>query len=144
MKKIFLAIMISAFTLNAFATDPVDAKVLESFKKAFKDAENVSWSTSEYTYEVRFEQNKVTAKITYDKNGNIIKTLRYYGEDKLPLMVLTKVKNKYADKKIFGVVEVSSDEGTFYHLTLEDAKNWMQIKADGYGYMTVEKKFKKA
>ena len=144
MKKIFLAAFISACTLTVFASDPVDAKVLEAFNKAFKNAQNVSWSTSEYTYEVRFDQNKVTAKITYDKAGNILRTLRYYTEEKLPLMVITKVKEKYNDKKIFGVVEVSSQDGTFYHITLEDAKNWTMIKADSYGYLTVEKKFKKA
>ena len=144
MKKILLAITISAFTLTAFASDPVDEKVLESFNKAFKDAENVSWSTSEYTYEVRFDQNKVTAKITYDKAGNILRTLRYYTEEKLPLMVITKVKDKYNDKKIFGVVEISSEEGTFYHITLEGAKTWTMLKADSYGNLSVEKKFKKA
>ena len=144
MKKIFLAALISVCTLNVFASDPVDAKVLEAFNKAFKNVENVSWSTSEYTYEVRFEQDKVTAKITYDKNGEIIRTLRYYTEDKLPLIVLTKVKNKYSDKKIFGVVEIASEEGTYYHITLEDAKSWMQIKSDSFGTSSVEAKFKKA
>jgi hypothetical protein len=144
MKKIFLVALISACTLHVFASDPVDAKVLESFNKTFKNVENVSWSTSEYTYEVRFDQDKVSAKITYDKNGNIVRTMRYYTEEKLPLMVLTKVKNKYSDKKIFGVVELSSDEGTFYHITLEDANNWLNVKADSYGSTSVESKFKKA
>src|SRR4029079_12917885 len=99
MKKIFLAAFISACTLTVFASDPVDAKVLDAFNKAFKNAENVSWSTSENTYEVRFDQNKVTAKITYDKEGNIIRTMRYYGEDQLPLLIMNRVKNKYSDKK---------------------------------------------
>jgi hypothetical protein len=144
MKKIFLAALITVCTMTAFASDPVDAKVLESFNKTFKNVTNVSWSTSEYTYEVRFEQNKVTAKITYDRSGNIIKTMRYYTEEKLPLIVLTKVKNKYTDKKIFGVVEESSEDGTYYHITLEDAKNWLNVKVDSYGSMSVESKFKKA
>jgi hypothetical protein len=144
MKKIFLAAFISACTLTVFASDPVDAKVLEAFNKAFKNAQNVSWSTSEYTYEVRFDQDKVTAKITYDKSGNIIRTMRYYGEEQLPLLIMNKVKNKYTDKKIFGVVEVASEDGTYYHITLEGAKTWMNIKADSYGSITVESKFKKA
>ena len=144
MKKFFLAMIISACTLTVFASDPVDAKVLEAFAKTFKDAQNVTWSTSELTYEVRFDQNKVSARITYDKQGNIIKTMRYYTEEQLPLIVLTKVKNKYSDKKIYGVVEVSSDEGTYFHITLEDAKNWLNIKSDSYGSTVVESKFKKA
>jgi|SRR4051812_26289145 hypothetical protein len=144
MKKILLAVMILASTLRVFASDPVDAKVLDAFNKAFKNAENVTWSTSEYTYEVRFDQNTVTSRITYDKAGNIIRTMRYYTEEQLPLLIVTKVKNKYADKKIYGVVEVSSEDGTFYHVTLEDAKSWLNIKADAYGSISVVSKFKKA
>jgi hypothetical protein len=144
MKKILLAAMILACTLRVFASDPVDAKVLDEFNKTFKNAENVTWSTSEYTYEVRFNQNSVTSRITYDKSGNIIRTMRYYTEEQLPLLIVTKVKNKYSDKKIYGVVEVSSEDGTYYHITLEDAKSWLNIKADTFGSISVESKFKKA
>ena len=145
MKKILFAAVVSLFTLHLFAADPgIDEKVLNAFNKTFKNAENVSWSTSKYTYEVRFVQNQITAKITYDREGNILRSLRYYGEDQLPILVLTKVKNRFTDKRIYGVVEESSEEGTYYHITLEDEKNWLDVKSDNYGSITIEKKFRKA
>ncbi|MFL5774528.1 MAG: PepSY-like domain-containing protein [Flavisolibacter sp.] len=145
MKKILFAAIVSVCTLNLFAADPgVNEKVLSAFNNTFKNAENVSWSTSKYTYEVRFQQNLITAKITYDKEGNILRTLRYYNEDQLPILVLTKVKNRFSDKRVYGVVEESSEEGTYYHITLEDEKNWFEIKSDNYGSLTLEKKFRKA
>lgn len=59
-------------------------------------------------------------------------------------MVLSKVKAKYPEHKIFGVVEESSDDGISYHITLEDEKNWIDITSDPLGSITVNKKFKKA
>jgi len=145
MKKIIVAAFLTLGSLNLFAAGPgVDEKVLEVFNKTFKNATNVTWSTMDHAYEVRFEQNQITAKITYDKNGVILKTLRYYNEEQLPILVLTNVKNRFSDKKIYGVVEESSEAGTYYHITLEDAKSWIDVKADAYGTVMVEKKFRKA
>jgi hypothetical protein len=145
MKKIILAALVTLGSLNLFAAGPgVDEKVLEAFNKTFKNATNVSWTTLDQAYQVRFEQNQITSKITYDMNGIIIRTLRYYGEEQLPILVLTNVKNRFTDKKIYGVVEESSQSGTYYHITLEGPKNWLDVKADAYGTVTVEKKFRKA
>lgn len=143
MKKIFLAALSFAIGFTAMATDP-NEKVLEAFKKTFQNAEEVAWTENPNSYEVKFKQNEILSKVTYDKEGNIIRTLRYYHEQQLPLLVLSKVKSKFSDKKIFGVTEEASQEGTFYHITLEDEKNWVQITADIYGAIKVDKKFKKA
>ena len=143
MKKIFLAALVFVFGFSAMATDP-NEKVLEAFKKTFKNVEEVAWTENHNSYEVKLKQNEILAKVTYDKEGNILRTLRYYYEDQLPLLVLSKVKSKFSDKKIFGVTEEASQEGTFYHITLEDEKNWVQITSDIYGGIKVDKKFKKA
>jgi hypothetical protein len=147
MKKIlFAAVLVIGSALRSLAAeDPgVNEKVLEAFNKTFQNVKDVSWIENESSYEVRFKQDEITSKITYDKQGNIVSTLRYYYEDKLPIMILTRVKQKYSDKKIFGVVEESSDQGTFYHITLEDEKTWVNLNADSYGNLSVEKKFRKA
>lgn len=143
MKKILLVTMMFALTLTAMATDP-NEKVLDAFKKTFPHVEDVAWTESPNSYEVKFKQNEILAKVTYDKEGNIIKTLRYYHEQQLPILVMSKVKARFNDKRIHGVTEESSEEGTFYHIVLEDEKNWVQITADTYGAIKVDKKFKKA
>lgn len=145
MKKILFVAIVLFSSLNLFAADPgVDEKVLKAFENTFKNAQNVSWSTSRFTYEVRFQQNQITARITYDKDGNLLKTLRYYNEDQLPILVLTNVKKRFTNKKIYGVVEESSNEGTYYHITLEDEKHWLDVVSDTYGSISITKKFKKA
>ena len=144
MKKILLsAAIVLSFSFTAMADDP-SQKVLDAFNKTFPHVKDVAWTESEQSYEVKFKQNEVLSKVTYDRDGNIVKTLRYYYEQNLPLLVLSKVKNKFSDKKIYGVTEESSDEGTFYHIILEDEKHWINITADSYGGIKVDKKFNKA
>lgn len=143
MKKILLAAFVIALSFRAMAEDP-NEKVLEAFNKTFPHVKDVAWTEEEHTYEVKFLQNEILSRVTYDKEGNIIRTVRYYHEQELPILVLARVKSKFTDKKIYGVTEESSDEGTFYHIVLEDEKHWVNITADSYGNLKVDKKFNKA
>jgi hypothetical protein len=145
MKKIIFAAIISLFAFQVFAADPlVNEKVLTAFNKTFQRATDIRWSELPEAYEVSFKQDEIFTRVTYDKQGNIERTLRAYYEEQLPIMVLSKVKARFAGKKIFGVIEESSQDGTYYHITLEDEKHWFNIKADSMGTLTVEKKFRKA
>jgi hypothetical protein len=144
MKKCLLAAIMFAFSFSAMAADDPNAKVLSAFNKTFPNVKEVVWAEADNSYEVKFKQDEILSKVTYDKEGNILKTLRYYYEQQLPVLISTKIKSKYKDKKIFGVTEESSEEGTFYHVILEDAKHWINITVDSYGSITVDNKFKKA
>lgn len=144
MKKIMLFVAIAfAFSFKAMADDP-SQKVLDAFHKTFPNVKDVAWTENQHSYEVKFKQNEILSKVTYDLDGNIVNTLRYYYEQNLPLLVLSKVKSKFNGKKIFGVTEESSDNGTFYHIILEDEKHWVNITADSYGSIRVDKKYNKA
>lgn len=146
MKKIILSITAALFSLFTFATDPlaVNEKVLTAFNKSFKDAKEVVWSEYENFYEVKFTHNTVQAMISYDQEGNILKSRRYYFEDMLPLLIKGKINKRYSDKKIYGVTELASDAEVAYYIILEDEKTWLTIKSDSYGNMTTYQKFKKA
>lgn len=143
MKQLLFAAMILCCSFTVLADTPND-KVLAAFSSAFPNVENVKWHESGDIYDVNFKQGDITSRITYDKDGNILKTLRYYHQEQLPIMIMSKVKAKFPGKDIYGVVEESSDDGILYHVTLEDEKTWTDITADSYGSITVNKKFKKA
>jgi len=145
MKKIILIAAILGSSFRLLAADPtVNEKVLNAFNKLFKNVQDLNWTETEASYEANFKQNEITSRVIYDKEGNIIQTFRYYHEEQLPIMLLAKLKNKFTDKKVYGVTEICTEEGIYYYITMEDEKNWIQVRADGYGSMTVEKKFKKA
>jgi len=148
MKKLLLSVTAAIFSLAVFAASPtaVTEKVLKAFNASFKDAKQVVWEENPTAneFEVKFVHNDIKSRITYDAEGNILKAIRYYSETELPLLIQGKLKQKFAGKKVFGVTEVASQDQVNYHIVLEDAKYWTIVTCDSHGYMTVDKKYKKA
>ena len=144
MKQILTAAAAVIFTFSSFAKDPgVNEKVLAAFNQTFTDAKEVVWTEANNAFEASFKQHQIQMRVYYDRDGEIVRTLRYYGEEHLPLMVLSKIKTKYSDKKIFGVTEEASQDGIIFHVVLEDEKSWLHINSDVYGSISQTKKMKK-
>lgn len=144
MKKLLVAIDILASTALYAASPSIDEKIEKSFKNAFPKAEKVSWYENETYYEVLFVNEMVKCRMWYNKEGNVVKTERYYTEDGLCPFILAKVKNKFNGKTVFGVTEVNNEEGINYYIVLEDDKKWYHITSDGSGNIYMRKKYNKA
>jgi hypothetical protein len=140
---LILACLLSV-SAGVFAKDIISEKLLKSFKQAFPNAQQVKWLEQSDKYTVNFTENGILTKIDYDKDGNFIGSLRYYTEKNLPVSILVKLQKKYADKKIFGVTEVTNESGVEYYIKLEDDKNWITVKSNNEGSMQVVEKYKKA
>ncbi len=142
MKKLITVLgcflLISA-TVNATPNE----KVLLAFKQAFPIVQNVQWYEDANECLAYFNEGGVTSKVTFDKEGNFVKSLRYYDEKNLPLNILFTLKKKYADKKIFGVTEAATAEGVLFYIKLTDDKNWYTVKADSNASLEVVEKYKK-
>jgi len=104
----------------------------------------VRWLESADRYTVNFKENGILTKIDYDKDGNFISSLRYYSEKNLPINILCRLQKKYADKKVFGVTEMTSEGGVEYYIKLEDDENWTTVKSNAEGSLQVVEKYKKA
>jgi hypothetical protein len=143
MKKVFVIVTVFlVFGCGVFAN--VDAKILSSFSKSFPSAENIKWSQDVKGYFVSFIQHSIRCSACYDANGKFTYALRYYYEENLPVSVLMTVREKYLDKKIFAVTELSTIENVEYHIKLEDSKNWYGIKVNSWGDITIEEHFKRS
>ena len=145
MKKIFFIAAASfLFASSSFAADP-NEKVLEAFHKTFKQVKDVTWQDlAENRYEANFNQNNITYRVMYDQEGNVVKSIRYYYGQTLPIFIQARLAKKYEGKKVFGVTEVSTESDIEYHIILEDASTWTHVQSDAYGNMFTEKKLKKA
>ena len=145
-KTLFTLVCFMTLTAGAFATDgfTISEKMLNSFKKTFPDAQQVKWLEQADRYTVNFSENGVLTKIDYDKEGNFISSLRYYKEKNLPINILCRLQKKYADKKVFGVTEMTTDAAVEYYIKLEDDENWITVKSNADGNMQVIEKYKKA
>ena len=145
MKKliVFLSLLVA---LEAAATAPpeINEKVLKAFKETFAKATDVVWHEMKNSYLASFKQSEITTRATYDTEGNLLRTTRYYSEENLPVHILTRLKKKYSDKSIYGVTEMTQGDEVAYFVTLQDAKNWYMVKADNWGGLELTKKYRKA
>lgn len=144
MKKVLIAAALLVSIVSYATPTEINEKVLKAFKETFANAKDVLWDEFDDYYAVKFKDTEIDTRIKYDKEGNILQTTRYYFEQQLPPFIYAKVKKRYADKKIFGVTEVRSDNELDYYIVLEDDKNWTTIKSDAFGTFQLHEKFKKA
>lgn len=145
MKKIIVFVCLFA-TLGAAASAPpeVNEKVLKAFEATFVKAKDVVWHEMANSYEAYFKQSEIATRASYDMDGNLLRTTRYYGEENLPINVLTKIKKKFVGKSIYGVTESATEEEVTYHVVLQDEKNWYIIQSDSWGSLELSKKYRKA
>ena len=145
-KSLLVTVCLLSLSAGVFANEnfAISDKLLQAFKQTFPDAQQVKWAEQEDKYMVNFKQNDILTKVEYDKEGNFLNSLRYYGEKNLPVNILCRLQKKYADKKVFGVTEVTSDASVEYYIKLEDENNWYTVRSNGDGYMQVIEKYKKA
>ncbi len=145
MKKILALCLAAILTTASVSAAPVAEKVLKVFTTSFPEVQETTWYNYDTYYAVYFTNSDGSkCRIEYDPEGNILSTTRYYTEESLSPFIRAKVNQKFPGKQIFGVTEVSSGEELAYHIVLEDAKNWYNIKSDPVGSISIEKKMKKA
>lgn len=144
MKKIILSF---AMLLAAGATAVMAAprpepgqRVLESFKKEFATAENVSWNRLENFEKATFQIGGSWVVAYFSENGQLEGCARDIFYNQLPLAVMTAVDKKYADAAIINVREITNAEGTNYLVTLEKKERRYRVKVNAAGIITdVEK-----
>jgi hypothetical protein len=144
MKKIiFIAAAALLFASVSFAAAPTQ-KVLDAFHKTFQQVKDVNWQDVDNRFEANFSQNDITFRVMYDQEGNVVKSIRYYFAQTLPIFIQAKLAKKYDGKKVFGVTEITTESDVLYYIILEDAKTWTHVQSDAFGNMFTEKKLKKA
>ena len=143
MKKTLITLSALLMMAATFAAAP-NEKVLKIFNATFTSPQDVSWYDHEDYYDVSFLQSGIRSSVKYDKEGNFLSSIRYYGEQNLPINIVCQLKKKYANKKIFGVTEMTNSEEVNYYVKLEDDKTWVTIKVSGNGQMTAIEKYRKA
>ena len=75
----------------------------------------------------------VNTKKVLDEDGNIRYTIRNYSEELLPPFIANKIHKKFPGKNVWGVTEVSSEEGIHYKVFLQDDKKWYHVSANSNG-----------
>jgi hypothetical protein len=144
-KLLTIACLAGILSVSVFSVQAeISQKALQSFRSVFAEATQVKWTEYPDYYFVSFKQNDMLVKASYDKEGTLLGTTRYYKELRLPLNILYKIKKAYPSKTIDIVTEISNTDGIVYFIQLKDDKGWTIIQADQSGNLEVSDKFKKA
>lgn len=147
MKRIILFAVL-LMTIGASAGTPrilpENEKVATTFARIFKDAGNVRWSRSGNFYDAFFSVASVKIRARLDKNGKLVRIIRYYKEDNLPVNILCSIKKDYPDKEVWGVIEETRASNVDYRIVLRDEKNYIHIGADSQGEITVLAKYNRS
>ena len=143
-KLIIFTCLFAALNVTASTPPEVSEKVLKAFSETFMKATDIVWHEVQNFYEASFIQSEIISRAIYDQDGNLVRTTRYYSQENLPINILTKLQKRFAGKSVYGITELSTDDEVSYHITMQDEKNWYIIKADNWGGLELEKKYKKA
>jgi hypothetical protein len=133
MKKIILTLAVVAITLGstAFAGEiKVDKRIQRAFEKDFAGAVGVKWSTFEDYIKVDFSLNDVPIMACYNAEGEKLAVIRNIQFSILPLVLQFDQKKHFRDYWISQLFELVNEEGTHYHLTVENAKEKIQLVSD--------------
>jgi hypothetical protein len=148
MKKLLVLSAVIALSFQSFAYDPVNEKLIKSFKSTFPNAAHVTWQELPKSYVVTFKEDNILERAYYDREGNITQLIRYYREAQLPFAIQHTIKKQYSGKIIYGIVEVTAvaaDKSTeiSYYVKLEDGRNWITVKVNGNGNSSVTQRLRK-
>lgn len=144
MKKVlYLAVLLISLSATATTPPEISEKVIKAFNETFTEAENVSWQELDNSCQADFKVSEMRVRATYDNDGNLLKTTKYYGEKDLPSNIIAKLKIKYAGKQISGVTEIVTESDIAYHIVLKDEKNWYWVESTPYGSLTLTQKLKR-
>ena len=147
MKKIFLSLAaVALMGISAFANgndEIVSQKTLAAFKSDFSNATHTTWEQKDGFIKATFSFNGQVLFAYYDNDGQLKAVVRNIVSDKLPLNLLTSLKNDYSDYWITDLFEISADNETTYYVTVENAGKKVVLKSDGSAYWNVFSKEKK-
>lgn len=147
MKTLFIALTIiaSLVTKTSFAgEEKISPQVLKSFKTTFENAREVDWSESASLYKVHFEFSGQYITAFYEKEGNLLAVTRNITATQLPVTLQAAFNKDYEQYWITDLFEVSTDGGTEYYLTVENADSKLVLKASNNINWSVYKKGSKA
>ena len=135
MKKKLLILgsgLILAIYSACAATPPnVPTSVQNELQQEFKGATDVKWKTTDRFYKASFSVNGQNLEAFFGTDGEFIGVSRNITLEQLPLVLLTEAVEKSKDNKLTNLFEISSDRGTEYYMSLQNARGKTIIYKSG-------------
>ena len=146
MKKTFVTLFtLLTIGITVSLADPitnVDPKILSAFQKEFSFAKNVQWEEEGNLARVIFSLNDQGITAWYNSDAELVTTARNILYNQLPISVIRPLDKEYAGADIFGIVEISRNNETYYQIRADKKSKKLLLKASPSGNITVLKKIR--
>jgi hypothetical protein len=146
MKKTFVtlfAILAIGITVSlANERKEIDPKIISAFQKEFSFAKNVKWEVKGDLTQVNFLLNEQGITAWYDADAVLVTIARNILYMQLPISVIKTLETDYADASLYGIVEITHNNDTYYRITGERKNKKFLLEATPSGYISVFKKIK--
>jgi hypothetical protein len=110
----------------------IDQKAKRDFRKAYKDIHDEKWYVLINGFAAEFMKNDIKNEIVYDKSGNWVFSILYYGESSLDTEIREIIKRTYFDYTITRVEEIHVPEKIVYLIHMEGKDTWKNVRvSDG-------------
>lgn len=123
MKKFFLLALTAIATGTIAFAGPSTKKVSDHFSAAFKNAQNVTWTTSGDYNQASFTLDAQKVNAYYNEEGELIGTTKTVAFDKLPESALETITTKYTfpEYRLSGCIEFTDgSNNSFYYVSFEN------------------------
>lgn len=141
---LFAALFLSLTAVATESNPTASEKALKTFNEVFKNAKNVHWSFTTTYQQASFEANAIKSKATFDNDGNLVQTIRYYKETNLPANIRFRINKKYNKAEVWGVTELSNSEGIIYNIVLRSNTHFYILKCDSHANLELMSKYRRS
>lgn len=124
---------------SATTSSTVEAKVIRSFNKHFKNVDNQKWYLINQDYLASFPVKDRQALAWFRKNGQMTHAVYYGFEKHLPEIERKMIESNYEDYSIGATQEIHSVSGTAWVATLENSKSIVKVKITDNGLEEMER-----
>lgn len=138
-----LLLTVGLSTTFAHKYENVNEQVINSFKKEFASAQDVSWEKSKDISKATFKLNDQVMFAYYTEEGSLLAVVRNIVSSQLPINLLSDLKKNYAGYWISDLFEMASDNTTYYYVTLQNSDQSVVMKSFGAAGWETFKKDKK-
>lgn len=148
MKKLMLvwALLLTVGIATSFArpAENVSQQVINSFKKDFSGAQDVSWENGKEFAKATFKMNDQILFAYYSKTGELVAATRNILSSQLPINLQADLKKGYGEYWISDLFEMAANSNTTYYVTLQNGNQSVVLKSNAAEGWEVFKKEKKA
>ena len=134
MKRLILTAAIAVLSAGVMAQTGGNKKVSLSFRSAFPEAANVSWTEKKSFVVLSFTDYDQPVQAYYDYDGNKLAVSRNIRLNNLTMPALAAVQQKYAAYEFLGGVEMDhAEDGHSYYVSMQknDRRVILRVSLEG-------------